>query len=181
VLPLTRRPPRRSPLPAQCEGPSQLPSMTAAAVCKRMLFTLWELHRTDSTSDLIESGSKQLPSRLAPCLVQLGPRFAPGEVMYTLSVQVSAGANHSELYVCQIQQSLVRVAAKGEVWSTQQSSTRHVWWCVVAQHACDNYSGPQQALAETSSNAVGSILACLELCRSLWPLEIGLVIIFIGS
>jgi len=95
--------------------------MTAATVCKRMLFTLWKLHAEDSTSGLMEPGSRLLPRRLEPCLLQLGPKFARGEGMITLVATVSIGVDNAELYVPQSQQRLVRVAGqwRGVVYTAE--------------------------------------------------------------
>jgi len=139
--------PPKHPLPSERDRVTQLPSMTAAAVCTRMLRNLWGLHCANSNPYIYRPDRRQLPSRLLPCLLQLGPRFA-FDVVATFAWQMTKRADNggpAEFYVQQLK-SLVRVAGKGRGVSGMQRKTPHLWWCVGAQHSCDD-SGPQMQLS----------------------------------
>jgi len=140
--------PHGHPLPSEHERPMQLPSMTAAAVCTRMLHNLWKLNSTDSTfwsQALLESGMRQLPSRLSPCLLQLAPRFISSEALAMLPVQLNLEVETGgpvELYIWRLHKYVVRVAGKGELvmQHTQVTNTCNVVCYVPTHVTCGSVS-----------------------------------------
>jgi len=103
------------PLPSERDLLTQLPSMTAAAVCKRMLRNLCSLQCTGNNPYLRREDSRQLPSKLLPCLLQLTPEELFSEALAALTWQITVEADNGgpvELYLKQCQRRLVRVVGQ---------------------------------------------------------------------